>query len=45
MKKIYQSPEFDYLTVTKEDILSTSGEPSFIDQQDNYTPDDFLPLS
>ena len=41
MKKTYISPVICAMTVAKEDILSASENLSFIDQQDNTTPDDF----
>lgn len=46
MGKLYIVPEFVFLTIAKEDILNVSGEgESYIDKQDNYVEDDFLPLT
>ena len=43
MKKFYKAPEFDILTVAKEDVLTGSGE-TYIDKNDNVVGDDFLPM-
>ena len=42
MKKIYQSPEINKLTMACEDVITTSGIiPTLMDQNDNLTGDDF----
>ena len=42
MKKLYQRPEINALTLACEDVITTSGIiPSLMDQQDNMTNDDF----
>ena len=42
MKKIYQSPKINKLTLACEDVITASGIiPSPMDQNDNLTGDDF----
>ena len=42
MKKLYQSPEINKLTLACEDVITASGIiPSLMDQNDNLTGDDF----
>ena len=42
MKKIYQSPKINKLTLACEDVITTSGIiPSLMDQNDNTIDDDF----
>ena len=42
MKKLYQSPEINKLTLACEDVITTSGIiPSLMDQNDNTIEDDF----
>ena len=42
MKKLYQRPQINALTMACEDVITTSGIiPSLMDQQDNMTNDDF----
>ena len=42
MKKLYQSPEINKLTLACEDVITTSGIiPSLMDQNDNTIDDNF----
>ena len=42
MKKLYQRPEINALTMACEDVITTSGIiPSLMDQNDNTIEDDF----
>lgn len=42
MKKIYQSPKINKLTLACEDVITASGIiPSLMDQNDNTIEDDF----
>ena len=42
MKKLYQRPQINALTLACEDVITTSGiTPSLMDQNDNLTGDDF----
>ena len=42
MKKLYQRPQINALTMACEDVITTSGIiPSLMDQNDNTIEDDF----